>query len=208
MRDGHDPGTEELFGPQPDAWGYLRPWASDPDMAAQTKLLKREHCRRFVSVARLPGDLKGLGRIAALDVPGALSVGDTLIVERLALLATSLTELLSVLRGLRDRRIRLVAVREGIDSVTPAGGFLLSAVAHLVACDAHWNTDRRSQRTGAREARGRLGGRPEAISDADLAKIRKWIGAKPKERTPGLAAVEFNVPRSTLYRRLSRQTPV
>ncbi len=202
MRDGLDPGTSELFSDQAAAWGFLRPWSDDPAMEAQVRLLDKHQCRRFLSPAALPKRLEGQGRIDPANLPDLLSRGDTLFVERLALLQTGLHELLTLLQRLRDRNIRLVAINEGIDSQTASGGFVLAAAAFLAKCDQHWRQDRRSQRAAARAARGRLGGRPQALDDALIADIRSWIAKDPDQRNPGKAAKHFGLPRSTLYRHL------
>lgn len=207
MRDDLDPGTNELFGaPSVRVWGFIRPWGKDPRMTQQVAALRARQCDQFLSPAVLPKSLKGIGRISPAEIPTHLSSGDTLFVERLALLQTGLKELLELLQALRQRDIRLVALAEEIDSRTAAGGFVLAAAAFLAKCDEHWREDRSSQRAKAREARGRLGGRPETLTEEQVARIRRWIDEVPDKRSAGTAAKKFGLPRSTLYRRLAQRT--
>ena len=98
-----------------------------------------------------------------------LRPGDTLVVWRLDRLGRSLRHLIETVTALADRKIGFRSLTDKVDSTT-AGGKL---VFHLFASPAEFERELIRDRTvaglTAARARGRVGGRPPALTPDKLA---------------------------------------
>jgi DNA invertase Pin-like site-specific DNA recombinase len=91
--------------------------------------------------------------------------GDTLIVWRLDRLGRSLKHLIETITNLNNRKIGFKSITENIDTTTSGG----KLVFHIFGALAEFERDIIKERTQAgsqaARARGRLGGRPKALTD-------------------------------------------
>lgn len=132
-----------------------------------------------------------------------LRTGDTLVVWKLDRLARSLKDLVEIIDDLHQRNISFRSLTEGIDT-TNAGGKL---VFHIFGALAEFEHSLIKERTkaglAAARARGRSGGRPPAMSTADVKKAAAML-ADPMI-TKAEVAKHFDVSRTTLNASLKRE---
>ena len=127
-----------------------------------------------------------------------LRAGDTLVVWRLDRLGRSLPHLIETIGELGARGVGFKSVQESIDTTTP-GGRLVFHVFGALAIERELIQERTLAGLAAARERGRLGGRPTALSPAKLKQARKMIG----EKTPVTEVAQvLGVSRATLYRRV------
>lgn len=128
----------------------------------------------------------GAGRIFADKISGSkrqrpeldrlldqLRDGDVVIVTKYDRLARSLRDLLDIVQAINDRGAGFRSLAEDIDTTTPAGRL----VFHVFASIAQFERERISERTreglDAARRRGRVGGRPPALSSAQRVEVRR-----------------------------------
>ncbi len=132
---------------------------------------------------------------AALDY---MRAGDTLVVWKLDRLARSLKQLLETIEILEERDIGFMSLTENIDT-TSAGGKLLF---HLFGALAEFERSLIRERTlaglAAARERGRVGGRPRALSEEDVTKAKAML--RDPELTAKQVAETLGVSVSTLYK--------
>jgi len=127
-----------------------------------------------------------------------LRAGDTLVVWRLDRLGRPLPHLIETIGELGARGVGFKSVQESIDTTTP-GGRLVFHVFGALAIERELIQERTLAGLAAARERGRLGGRPTALSPAKLKQARKMIG----EKTPVTEVAQvLGVSRATLYRRV------
>jgi DNA invertase Pin-like site-specific DNA recombinase len=102
---------------------------------------------------------------------------------------------------LNERGVELHSLTENIDTTTPSGKLTF----HLFAALAEFERDILRQRVNAglkaARRRGRVGGRPKALDEADLKKARALL--RSGEYSKVQVADELEVSRHTLWRALS-----
>ena len=130
----------------------------------------------------------------------SLRDGDVLVVWKLDRLARSLPQLIETVATLEDQGIGFRSLTEAIDTTT-AGGKL---VFHIFGALAEFERSviRERTRAGLKAARdrGRKGGRPPALSAADLAVAKALL--RDPAITVDEVATRLKVSPATLYRHL------
>jgi DNA invertase Pin-like site-specific DNA recombinase len=129
--------------------------------------------------------------------------GDVVIVWKLDRLARSLRQLIDTTVLLNERGVELHSLTENINTTTPSGKLTF----HIFAALAEFERDILRQRVnaGLRAARrrGRVGGRPKALGEAELKKARALL--RSGDYTKVQVAEELQVSRHTLWRALSKE---
>lgn len=102
-----------------------------------------------------------------------LRIGDVVTVTKYDRLARSLKDLLEIVEIIRERGAGFRSLAEDIDTTTPAGRL----VFHVFASIAQFEQERISERTreglAAARKRGRIGGRPPALTKQQKNEVRK-----------------------------------
>ena len=178
--------------------GYARRSPQDPTPERQRDALRAAGCARLFEddAAAVAGR-----RRPELDAALALMApGDVLVVWKLERLAGSLKQLVETVTALDLNGFGFRSLSEPLDTTTEDGRL----VFHLFAALAEFERGVARERAlgGVEEARaiGRLGGRPPALSAADLARARTML--RDPELTVAEVARRLGVAPSTLYRHL------
>ncbi|WP_424988889.1 recombinase family protein [Microbulbifer sp. S227A] len=104
--------------------------------------------------------------------------GDVVTVTKYDRLARSLKDLLEIVEAIRERGAGFRSLAEDIDTTTPAGRL----VFHVFASIAQFERERISERTkeglASARKRGRIGGRPPALSAAQKDEVRRMRDAE------------------------------
>lgn len=177
--------------------GYARVSTQDQNPALQLDALTAAGCEK-VFTEKASGAQRARPELAA-----ALSYmrsRDSLVVWKLDRLARSLPQLIETVATLEDQGIGFRSLTEAIDTTT-AGGKLIFHIFGALA-EFERSAIRERTRAGLKAARdrGRKGGRPSALSAADVS------AAKALLRDPAITvdevATRLKVSPATLYRHL------
>jgi DNA invertase Pin-like site-specific DNA recombinase len=129
-----------------------------------------------------------------------LREGDTLIVWKLDRLGRSLRQLLDTVETLNSRGIDFRSITERLETGSPGGRLTF----HVFGALAEWERSVIRERTlaglAAAKEKGRLGGRPRALSSADLTAAKALLA--DSEITVKQVAERLGVSAPTLYRYL------
>lgn len=136
---------------------------------------------------------------AALDY---LREGDTLVVWKLDRLARSLKQLIETVETLSERGIGFRSLTENIDTTSSGGRLIFHVFGALAEFERSIIRERTSAGLAAARARGRLGGRPPALKEADLHIAKALL--KDGKLTVAEIARKLNCAPSTLYKHLPR----
>ena len=171
---------------------------SDQSLAGQLDALHAAGCERlWTDVAsgartRRPG-LDDLIAVAA--------AGDTVVTTRLDRLGRSLPHLLDLVEELSARNVGLRSLAEEIDTNSATGRLVLHIFGALAEFERGINHERTMAGLAAARARGRVGGRPPALSGGRLGHAREMAAS-------GVSVAEIAdtllVGRSTVYRALRK----
>jgi len=150
--------------------GYARVSKDDQNLDAQIDALnaagaERIYADTITGTARKRPELDRM-----LD---QLRDGDVIVVTKYDRLARSLRDLLDIVAAIEERGAGFRSLAEDIDTTTPAGRLIF----HVFASIAQFERERISERTreglDAARKRGRIGGRPPALTPAQKTEVRK-----------------------------------
>jgi DNA invertase Pin-like site-specific DNA recombinase len=150
--------------------GYARVSTDDQNLDAQTDALKAAGAERIFA-DKISGVRRDRPELDALL--DQLRPGDVVVVTKYDRLARSLRDLLDLVETIKDRGAGFRSLAEDIDTTTPAGRL----VFHVFASIAQFERERIAERTReglqAAKARGRVGGRPPALTADQKAEVRR-----------------------------------
>lgn len=179
--------------------GYARVSTTDQDAQLQHDALTTYGCTRvFTDTAS--GTLAHREQFARLS--DQLRDGDTLVVWRLDRLGRSVSHLIEQLEDLQARGVGLVSIQEAIDTTTPGGRLVFHVFSALAQFERDLIVERTTAGLAAARARGRVGGRPEKLSEQQIDTAR----ALYESGSVSVAQIGrvLGVSRSTIYRTLRK----
>ena len=141
-------------------------------------------------------DRTGLAKALAFVRPG-----DVLIVWKLDRLGRSLSHLLAIMNKLKDMQVAFRSLTEGMDTTTASGEFLFHVFGALAQFERALIQERVVAGLTAAKRRGRVGGRPLAITGEKLEAI---IAALNGGMSKAAVCRNFGVKRTTLIETLAR----
>jgi DNA invertase Pin-like site-specific DNA recombinase len=152
--------------------GYARVSTQDQNLDMQIQALEKAGCETIYS-EKITGTRADRPEYLKMK-DYARNGKDTIIVYKLDRLGRSLKHLIEEIQLFADRNIGFKSIQENIDTTTSSGKLFF----HIFASIAEFEKDIIKERTltglNAARARGRLGGRPKKLTDAQL--IRSAIG--------------------------------
>ena len=151
-------------------FGYARVSTDDQNLDAQTDALAAANAERIFS-DKISG---GMRKRPELDqLMDQLRQGDVVVVTKYDRLARSLRDLLDIVETIKARGAGFRSLAEDIDTTTPAGRLIF----HVFASIAQFERERISERTKegleAAKKRGRVGGRPPALTPDQKIEVRR-----------------------------------
>ncbi|MDM4763055.1 recombinase family protein [Galbitalea sp. SE-J8] len=131
------------------------------------------------------------------DALDRIDAGDTLVVWRLDRLGTTTSNVLALLELLSARGVAVECIAENLDTAGPHGAALLEIIAAITSLERSLQRERTLVGVYAARARGRTSGRPRALSDTNIDRVRmlRDQGASVRE-----IAEELGTSRATIYR--------
>lgn len=176
-------------------FGYARVSTDDQSLDAQTDALTAAGAERIFA-DKISGTTRKRPELDKLF--DQLRDGDVVVVAKYDRLARSLRDLLDIVEAIRDRGAGFRSLAEEIDTTTSAGRLIF----HVFASIAEFERDRISERTreglNAARRRGRVGGRPPALSPDQKAEVRRMRDEDGKS-VPEIARL-FRVSSATIRR--------
>jgi DNA invertase Pin-like site-specific DNA recombinase len=163
----------------------------------QRDALKRAGCQRIFADT-VSGALDERPQLA--KAIAALRTGDTLVVWRLDRLGRSLRHLIETVNDLRDRGIGFRSLQEAIDTSTSGGKLVFHIFGALAEFERELVRERTQAGLAAARARGRMGGRPRAMTPDKVRLTRQLY--ESREHTVEAIAKTLGVSRASIYRHL------
>lgn len=175
--------------------GYARVSTDDQSLDSQMDALSAAGAER-VFADKMSGSRRARPELDRMLEQ--LRDGDVVTVTKYDRLARSLKDLLEIVEAIRERGAGFRSLAEDIDTTTPAGRL----VFHVFASIAQFERERISERTreGLESARkrGRIGGRPPALTSAQKAEVRR-MRDEERRAAPEIARL-FKVSERTIRR--------
>lgn len=175
--------------------GYARVSTDDQSLDSQTDALSTAGAAK-VFADKISGSKRARPELDKMLEQ--LRDGDIVTVTKYDRLARSLRDLLEIVEAIRERGAGFRSLAEDIDTTTPAGRL----VFHVFASIAQFERERISERTkeglASARARGRIGGRPPALSGAQKDEVRRM--RDQEHRTISEIAQLFKVSERTVRR--------
>ena len=130
----------------------------------------------------------------------SLQPGDTVVVESLSRLGRSVKNLSELMERFNSDRIRLVSLKETIDTQSSTGKLLFTILSSLAQFERDVLAERTREGLNAARARGHLGGRPKTEQN----KIDKALALyNTRQYTISEITELTGVSKSTLYRTIN-----
>jgi DNA invertase Pin-like site-specific DNA recombinase len=155
--------------------GYARVSTLDQSLDLQRDALTRAGCEKIFEEkksgkagTKRPEFEAALAYLRPTDVP---------VVWKLDRLGRSLVEMMRTIDGLRRQDVHFCSLTEQFDSGTAHGRFALQMHGAMAEYFLDLNRERTLEGLKAAVARGRKGGRPKALSEADLEVGRALLAA-------------------------------
>jgi DNA invertase Pin-like site-specific DNA recombinase len=174
--------------------GYARVSTQDQKPELQLDALRLAGCEKLFTEKASGAQRERPQLQAALDY---MRQGDALVVWKLDRLARSLKQLIETVEELEQRGIGFRSLTESIDTTTSGGRLVFHIFAALAEFERSIIRDRTRAGLDAARARGRVGGRPSALSEKDRVIVAALL------RDPSLTVKEIaqrlDVAPSTIY---------
>jgi DNA invertase Pin-like site-specific DNA recombinase len=150
--------------------GYARVSTEDQNLDGQLDALKAAGAERIFA-DKITGTVRSRPELDRLL--DQLRQGDVITVTKYDRLARSLRDLLDIVDAIQAQGAGFRSLAEDIDTTTPAGRL----VFHVFASIAQFERERISERTkeglAAARKRGRVGGRPPALSPVQRDEVKR-----------------------------------
>ena len=175
--------------------GYARVSTQDQNPELQLDALQKMGCEE-IYLEKASGAQRDRPELkAALKY---MRAGDTLVVWKLDRLARSIRQLIDTVENLEQRGIGFRSLTETIDTTTSSGRLVFHIFAGLAEFERSIIRERTQAGLASARARGRLGGRPPAMKEKDIAAAKALL--RDPDITVAEVAKRLEVSSATLYR--------
>src|ERR687885_961848 len=155
--------------------GYARVSIHDQTLNLQLDSLKQAGCEKIFTdhISGTKAERPGLH-----DALSHLRAGDTLVVWRLDCLGRSLRHLIDTITGLEAQGIGFRSLQENIDTTTSSGKLIFHIFGSLAEFERDLIRERTQAGLEAARTRGKVGGRPKALSQSKAELARRMYRDK------------------------------
>jgi len=127
-------------------------------------------------------------------------VGDVLVVTKIDRLARSVSDLLTIIQTLEQKKVGMRILNLGMDTQTPTGKLMLTVLAGIAQFEREIMLERQQEGVAKAKAQGKYKGRKPIASDRQQAVIRLATEGVPKTNI----ARQLKMGEATIYRILKR----
>ena len=126
-----------------------------------------------------------------------------MVVWKLDRLGRSLKHLIETINLLYEKKVGFVSVQESIDTTTSGGKLIFHIFGALAEFERELIRERTNAGLASARSRGRMGGRPKAMTDKQLRIARTML--KDTNTTITEVCQTLQVSKTTLYRYLNKE---
>lgn len=142
--------------------GYIRVSTEEQNTARQ-EILMQELGVEKVFIDKLSG--KNTSRPQLMEMMNFIREGDTVVVSEISRLARNTKDLLSLVDQMKEKGVHFESKKEGIDTTTDTGKFMLTIFAAVSELERSYILSRQREGIDAKKARGEYLGRPKIQVD-------------------------------------------
>jgi DNA invertase Pin-like site-specific DNA recombinase len=175
--------------------GYARVSTHEQTLNLQQDTLTKAGCTKMFTDTASGAKTERIGLEEALNY---VRKGDTLVVWRLDRLGRSLPHLISTMTDLEERGIGFKSLTENIDTTTSGGKLIFHIFGALAEFERNLIRERTQAGLVAARARGRIGGRPRALTPRQI-RIAQSLYDDAKNSIPEICRI-LKISKVTLYR--------
>jgi DNA invertase Pin-like site-specific DNA recombinase len=175
--------------------GYARVSTHEQTLNLQRDALTTAGCSKIFTDAASGAKTERNGLDAALAY---VRKGDTLVVWRLDRLGRSLPHLITTMTDLEERAIGFKSLTENIDTTTSGGKLIFHIFGALAEFERNLIRERTQAGLTAARARGKKGGRPNALTDRQIS-IARSLYKDPNTSIPEICRT-LKISRATFFR--------
>lgn len=180
-------------------YGYARVSTRDQSTDHQIDALRAAGvAEEHLYIEKVSGKLSSRPKLDAMLAK--LRRGDEVVVTRLRRIGRSHQHLIDLVRGFGEDGVDFIVLEQGIDTSTPGGRLIFHFLAALAEYDRELIVEGTLDGLAAAKARGRVGGRPRALTQIQLDQAQRMYDED--NLTVDQIAAALKVGRSTLYRQL------
>ena len=177
-------------------YGYARVSTLDQNLDRQKDALRAHGVDRLFC-EKVSGAKKSRPELDKMLA--VLESGDSVVIESLSRLGRSVKNLSELMESFNEKGIRLISLKESVDTTSATGRLLFTIISSLAAFERETLIERTNEGLASARARGKLGGRPKTNEAA----LKKAV-ALYRTGEYSLADIQelTGVSKSTLYRAL------
>ena len=178
-------------------YGYARVSTAEQCLDRQIDALKNYNVDK-IFCEKISGTKKNRPELDRLL--GEITSGDTIVIESLSRLGRSVKNLAELMELFNEKNIRLVSLKETIDTTSSTGRLLFTIISSLSQFERDVLAERTAEGLRSARARGHFGGRPRTHAE----KLNKAIALyNTKQYTIAEITELTGVSKSTLYRTIN-----
>ena len=180
-------------------FGYARVSTQDQELARQIDALTNYGVNEIFK-EKITGTKAHRPELDRLK--SKLRAGDTVVIESLSRLGRSTKDLLQLIEEWNAQGVKLVSLKESIDTTTPTGKLLLTVLSAISQFERDITVQRVSEGLTAARARGRKGGRPKADQKAVEKAVKLY---RAKNNSVSDIVKLCGISQATLYRAVAAE---
>lgn len=177
--------------------GYVRVSTKEQNTARQDQLMASLGVER-VYIDKMSG--KNTDRPALQEMMSFVRSEDVVIVESISRFARNTKDLLELTEQLNKKDVRFVSQKENIDTLTPAGKFMLTIFGAVAELEREYIKQHQREGIEIAKQEGKYKGRPAKKLDEFESVYQQW---KSKKITAVYASIQLGISRSTFYRKVT-----
>lgn len=179
--------------------GYARVSTTKQDLARQERLLKQRGCELIIKekVSGISKDRPELETLKKLVRPK-----DIIMIESWSRLGRSTKELIELVDYFKDKKVKIISLKENFDTSTPQGRFMMTMFQAFAEFERELIVERVNEGIQAAKAQGRHCGRPKK-DERDIQHAMTLY--KSKDYSISEIERQTGVSKSTLYRYLREE---
>lgn len=175
-------------------YGYARVSTSDQNLDRQKDALEK-YGTDLLFCEKMSGTKKNRPELDKML--SVIQEGDTIVIESLSRLGRSVKNLAELMELFNSKNIRLISLKETIDTTSSTGRLLFTILSSLAQFERDVLVERTREGLDAARSRGRLGGRPKSDDNT----VKKAIALyNTKQYTLKEITDLTGISKSTLYR--------